>query len=64
MISKQLLELLACPVCHEKLLAVPDRRGLLCERCRLVFPVRDGIPIMLMDQAQMFSAPEPEVPEQ
>jgi uncharacterized protein len=59
MISEQLLELLACPVCHDRLLVVPERSGLLCERCRLVFPVRDGIPVMLQDEAQRISGHEP-----
>jgi uncharacterized protein YbaR (Trm112 family) len=59
MISEQLLELLACPVCHDRLLAAPERSGLLCEQCRLVFPVREGIPVMLKDEAQRISGKNP-----
>jgi uncharacterized protein YbaR (Trm112 family) len=52
MISEQLLELLACPACHESLVVTSEQSGLLCVRCRLVYPVRDGIPVMLQEEAQ------------
>ena len=60
MISEQLLELLVCPVCHDRLAVVPERDGLTCERCRLVFPIRDGIPVMLVGEAQKIEAGEVE----
>lgn len=52
MVSKQLLELLVCPVCHDRLADSPEQSGLCCERCRLMYPVRDGIPVMLPNEAQ------------
>ena len=58
MISEQLLELLACPVCHDRLAAAPERGGVVCGRCCLVFPVRDGIPVMLPEEAQRISGHE------
>jgi uncharacterized protein YbaR (Trm112 family) len=64
MISEQLLELLACPLCHGSVIANPDQSGLLCKRCCLMFPVRDGIPVMLPDEAQTVSLSEPEAPGQ
>lgn len=64
MISEQLMGLLACPCCHEKITAAPEYNGLLCERCRLVFPVRDGIAVMLLNEAQKISDPDPGVPGQ
>jgi len=60
MISEQLLELLVCPVCHDRLVVVPERDGLTCERCRLLFPIRNGIPVMLPDEAQKIPAPDTE----
>lgn len=64
MISEQLLGLLACPCCHESLATAPEYNGLLCKRCRLVFPVRDGIAVMLLNEAQKISDPDPGVPGQ
>lgn len=51
---EELLKLLVCPACHGQLRATgasdsPD--GLACERCRLLYPVRNGIPVMLEDEA-------------
>lgn len=47
----KLLELLVCPQCKEKLAQVEGGQGLLCKRCQLKYPVRDGIPIMLVEEA-------------
>jgi uncharacterized protein YbaR (Trm112 family) len=43
--------LLACPKCHGALLDSDGGRALLCRPCALAFPVRDGIPVMLLDEA-------------
>ena len=51
-ISDELLEMLACPQCKGPILKNPDRNGLACERCRLLYPVRDDIPVMLIDEAE------------
>jgi uncharacterized protein len=51
MITKDLLEILACPVCKGPLtLAAPDR--LQCGKCRRLYPIRDGIPVLLEEEAQ------------
>ncbi len=50
-ISKELLEILVCPVCKAKLVMKEDGSGLKCVECKRVYPVRDDIPIMLVDQA-------------
>jgi uncharacterized protein len=42
---------LACPKCHGALADVDEGRSLGCPNCRLKYPVRDGIPVMLRDQA-------------
>lgn len=51
-LSEQLLALLACPKCKGKLEYQPDEERLVCHTCRLGYPVRDGIPIMLLDEAK------------
>ncbi len=51
MISKDLLEILACPQCKGAL-QLQGEEGLLCEKCSLLYEIRDDIPIMLIDQAQ------------
>jgi uncharacterized protein len=52
-ISKELLEILACPLCKEKVVLTPDGAGLKCSKCRRVYPIRDDIPIMLIDEAKI-----------
>lgn len=51
MISKDLLEILACPQCKGAL-QLRGEEGLLCEKCLLLYEIRDDIPIMLIDQAK------------
>jgi uncharacterized protein YbaR (Trm112 family) len=53
MISQQLLDLLRCPLDpgHARLEQVAD--GLVCQRCRLKYPVREGIPCMLPEEAEL-----------
>ncbi|HMF77632.1 MAG TPA: Trm112 family protein [Bryobacteraceae bacterium] len=50
-VSKDLLEILVCPVCKAQVLLKEDGTGLKCVECHRVYPVRDDIPIMLKDQA-------------
>lgn len=50
MIDEELLKILACPKCKGELKLEED--GLLCENCRLLYPIKDGIPIMLIDEAK------------
>ena len=55
MISEQLLSVLGCPACEGRppLTPVTDESGeyLACRQCDLLYPVRDNIPVMLVDQA-------------
>ena len=51
-IDKKLLEILACPSCKGDIKEVEGDNGLKCIECGLVYPVRDGIPIMLIDEAK------------
>ncbi len=50
-INKELLEILACPKCKGDIVLNEQGDGLICNACRLVFPIRDDIPIMLIDEA-------------
>jgi uncharacterized protein len=50
-ISEELLEILVCPVCKAKVVLKEDGSGLKCIKCNRVYPVRDDIPVMLVDQA-------------
>lgn len=52
-ISKDLLEILVCPVCRADLELKPDQSGLKCVQCRRVYPIRDDIPVMLPDEARI-----------
>ncbi|MGD8389803.1 MAG: Trm112 family protein [Desulfobacteraceae bacterium] len=51
-ISKELLDILACPKCKGEIHLNEDGTGLICEACRLVYEIRDDIPIMLIDEAR------------
>ncbi len=48
---KELVEILACPQCKGPIKLVDEEKGLLCEKCRLLYEIRDGIPIMLVSEA-------------
>ena len=50
-ISKELLEILACPVCKVEVRLTPNDTGLKCVKCHRVYPIRDDIPVMLVDEA-------------
>jgi uncharacterized protein YbaR (Trm112 family) len=50
-IDARLLEILVCPACHGEIQALDDDAGLKCLGCGRVYPVRDGIPVMLVDEA-------------
>ncbi len=49
-VPKELMAILVCPVCHGTLREEDDE--LVCSRCLLRYPVRDGIPVMLPEEAR------------
>jgi uncharacterized protein YbaR (Trm112 family) len=53
----RLLEILVCPVCKGPLDYRKAQQELVCKACRLAYPVRDDIPVMLEDEARQL-APE------
>ncbi|MBF0329542.1 MAG: Trm112 family protein [Nitrospirae bacterium] len=50
-LSKQLLDILACPKCKGDLVYKENEQRLICGNCKLVYLVKDDIPIMLIDEA-------------
>ncbi|PYX56726.1 MAG: hypothetical protein DMG73_14680 [Acidobacteria bacterium] len=51
--DKELLEILVCPVCKKPLELKGEGQSLKCGECRRVYPIRDNIPIMLVDEARI-----------
>ena len=56
--DKKLLEILVCPLCKGKLVYVKSAQELICKADRLAFPINDGIPVMLEDEARQLAADE------
>ena len=52
-ISKELLDILVCPLCKTPVHLKADQSGLKCEKCHRVYPIKDDIPVMLVDEAQI-----------
>ena len=50
-ISKELLDILVCPVCKAVVELKADNSGLKCVKCHRVYPIRDDIPVMLPEEA-------------
>ena len=53
MIPKDLLDILVCPACKKPLQLKDDGTSMKCAACRRVYPVRDNIPILLIDEAKV-----------
>jgi uncharacterized protein len=53
MMIKQILDRLACPVpeCRKPLILAGDEKSMQCTGCGRIYPVKDGIPVLLKDQA-------------
>ncbi len=50
--DKQLLDILACPICKNALIYDKNAQELICKIDHLAFPIRDGIPVMLESEAR------------
>jgi len=55
-INKELLDLLVCPKCKGEIHLAEDGKGLICNACKLMYPIEDDIPVMLIDEAKDISA--------
>ena len=51
-IDQELLDILACPKCKGEVELTKEGDGLVCEACRLKYPIKDDIPVMLIDEAE------------
>ncbi|GBD39177.1 hypothetical protein HRbin37_01444 [bacterium HR37] len=50
-VDKRLLEILACPKCRGEIRPSDDESGLICDNCKLLYPIKEGIPVMLVEEA-------------
>jgi uncharacterized protein YbaR (Trm112 family) len=58
--DSKLLDILVCPICKGPLIYLKSRQELICKADRLAYPIKDGIPVMLEDDARKL-APEEDV---
>lgn len=54
-IDKELLDILACPKCKGDIKLTEKGDGLICDACKLIYPIKDNIPVMLIDEAVKMS---------
>ncbi len=52
-IDPQLLEILACPLCKTDVKLTADQKGLKCVKCHRVYPIKEGIPVMIIEEASL-----------
>jgi len=57
-ISKELLEILACPKCKGDIFLNRNGDGLICKSCHLLYPIKEDIPVMLIDEALPYQGEE------
>lgn len=50
-VNKELLEILACPKCKGDVRINEKGDGLVCDKCKVMYPIKDDIPVMLIDEA-------------
>lgn len=51
-ISKELLDIMACPKCKGDIELDESRNGLVCNNCKLLYHIKDDIPVMLIEEAE------------
>jgi len=51
-INKELLDILACPKCKGDIYLNESQDGLICDQCKLLYEIKDDIPIMLIEEAK------------
>lgn len=56
--NKEYIDILVCPVSKDKLIYNPETSELICKTSKLAYPIKDGIPIMLENQARSVSKKE------
>ncbi len=55
MLNKKLLEILICPQCRGKVRHDEKRNGIICDTCKLLYEIKDDIPVMLVEEAKKIS---------
>lgn len=60
MLDQKLLSILVCPLCKADLRYEKEQQELICLPDKLAFPIRDGVPVMLVDEARELSSEERE----
>jgi hypothetical protein len=55
MLKKELLDILVCPQCKGELEYDTKAEELICHKCKLAYPIKDDIPVMLIDEARTIS---------
>jgi len=58
MIDKKLLEILACPACKGEIDYKQEKEKLICKKCGRRYPIRENIPVMLIEEAELPSEEE------
>jgi len=61
MIDKELLDLLACPFDIGEIKYDEENEKLICQKCGRRYPIRDGMPVMLIDEAEMPKEVKPKI---
>ena len=51
-ISEELLKILACPKCKNEIFFDSSKNRLICRNCRVYYEIKDGIPVMLIEEAK------------
>ncbi len=51
-VSQELLDILVCPKCKGELRLNDEKTGLICDACKLLYEIREDIPVMLIDEAK------------
>jgi uncharacterized protein len=54
-LNKQLLEILICPQCRGKVRLDEKVNGIICDQCKLLYEIKDDIPVMLVEEAKKIS---------
>lgn len=52
MIKQELLNVLACPKCKGEIRVSQDEKYIVCDSCKLLYEIRENIPVMLIDEAE------------
>lgn len=52
MLSKEIIDILACPKCKCSIKLTKDEKQFICDKCKVIYPIEDGIPELLIEKAQ------------